>query len=188
MNEYSVWFIPSEPWLGIFRMIISNISKKYGTFSFEPHITIIVKNSEEQEMIKIIEELSKQITKTTIRFTEICQEDYYFRALYLKAERENLFPIHTLASKITGMLADLQRTDAPGHQNTYMPHMSLLYGDIDQETKKDIVKSVDTKANDAYASTHIPVEIEFDKIELWLTGRDILVSEWKKVAEFSCQK
>ncbi len=60
MNEYSIWLVLAEPWLGQFRSIIERIAKENNTFSFEPHVTILVKNDEEGKMIKLIKELAKQ--------------------------------------------------------------------------------------------------------------------------------
>jgi len=188
MNEYSIWLIPAEPWLGELRKIIERVAKENNTFSFEPHITILVKNDEGGKMIKISEELAKQITKATARLTEIAYENTYFRALYIKAQKQQLFQIHAIARKLAGMLADPSEPTPLGVKNTYVPHLSLLYGNLDEKTKRNIIKDLDIK---------LPMEVEFDKIELWRTGaqrtdasgvNQPAVDKWEKVVEISCQK
>ena len=169
MNEYSVWLIPAEPWLVRFRKIIENISKENNTPSFEPHITILIKNDEEEKMISVVEQLAKQISKPVSKLTQIDHETSYFRALYIKAEKQKLFEAHMLARKFVGMLADPY----------YLPHLSLLYGNMNENIKKNIIKNLDVK---------LPMDVEFDRITLWRTGVDIPVSEWKKVVDIQCQK
>ncbi|MBI4162689.1 MAG: hypothetical protein HY513_03320 [Candidatus Aenigmarchaeota archaeon] len=169
MNEYSIWLVPAEPWLDKFRSIIRNIAKENNTFSFEPHITILVKNDEESKMVDVVQALAKKTNKPTVKFTDIGYEDTYFRAIYLRAQRQNILDINTMARKIAGMFADPQ----------YMPHLSLLYGNLDGKTKETIIKNLGLK---------LSMEVVFDKLSLWRTGYDITVDKWKKVADISCQK
>ena len=55
-----------------------------------------------------------------------------------------------------------------------MPHLSLLYGALDDNTKKNIINSLDLK---------LPMEVLFDRSTLWRTSADIPVNEWKKLVD-----
>lgn len=66
----------------------------------------------------------------------------------------------------------------PDDGSEYMPHASLLYGDLPMTTREAIAQDVGPGL--------IDLELELDSIEVWCTQG--VVSEWRLIRSFPLQK
>ncbi len=86
----------------------------------------------EEECIKLTKQVVSGQKPFTINMVDIGYEDFYFRTLFVRAEKtETLLILHNRSKEIFKM-------DIP----PYMPHLSLLYGTFPIETKKKIIKEI----------------------------------------------
>lgn len=162
---YSLWLIPNDRNRDIFSEIIKKIAEKARTPSFAPHITLLggVLGSED-ELRKKTRFLIKEQSEFQISFSGIDYEDYYFRALFVRAElNESLRLLNIRAKEIFGM------KDAPSF---YTPHLSLLYGDFPLNFKKELTRF----------AGGIPASLIVQRVDLYRTEGEVI--GWQKVEEF----
>jgi len=147
--------------------LISELSRRYSTPYFEPHVTLLGDNLlifPEEEMLSKTEELATLIDPFTFRLNEIGQIDSYYRALFLRGEKTpELTHVNTETRKIFGLPEDPD----------FMPHLSLLYGDLPVETKQKIIREIGN------------VDYTFDVGTIHLYSTDGELEDWYKVKEFS---
>lgn len=66
----------------------------------------------------------------------------------------------------------------PNDGAEYMPHVSLLYGDLPMTTREDVGQVAESGLRD--------LEVELDCIEVWCTQG--IVTEWELVGRFPLQQ
>lgn len=168
LERYSIWLMPKDEVYDILKSIIQELSKKYKTPPFEPHITLLgnAKSKTETEAIKKTKKIAKIVKVFQIELKEIGYLDDYFKALFLKAEKNKLL---ILANKIAKEVFNLKDV-----KKKYTPHLSLLYGDFSEKKKKEVISKNKLKKTFVF---------KVDSIHLFFTGGDI--KNWRKIAEFS---
>jgi len=96
-----------------------------------------------------------------VSFVGINYEDSYFRALFLRAPLDDsIRALHRRAAHIF----DVQSTD-------YMPHLSLLYGNLPLSAKQAL----------SALAKGAPVHVTIQRIDLYKSEGN--VEEWRKIAE-----
>ena len=160
-NSYFLWLLAEDEKLAEYQKIIDSISDEYGTPRFNPHVTLVSGLSgSEVEMENDIVQLCLAHKPITLTFNEIDYTHGFFTALFLRAERTaevNNFNQHA---------RDLLK---PLGQGEYDPHMSLCYGELNEEIKQKII----TKLNFS------KVTMTFDKLKLVRGHSD--VHQWEEV-------
>ncbi len=162
---YSVWLMPKGEVYRNLDKIIRDLSKRYGTPYFEPHVTLTggLKGPED-EIIHRTHLLADFLEPYKITLTKVGYTDNYFRCMFIRAKETK--PVMA-ANAIAKGIYDVQK-DEP-----YMPHSSLAYGNLDMKTKKQIIASLPRRFN---------LSFEVKSIHLYSTrGR---VEEWCKIKEF----
>lgn len=128
--------------------IIYKLSLKYSAPRFLPHVTIIPDVvSSEKQMISDTMRLVPLIRPFRIVLGKIEYANEYFKCIFARAEpREILIATNSDARKI------FNRQDPK-----YEPHLSLLYGNLSEQTKKEIVQTIGQELNVAFdvQSIHI---------------------------------
>lgn len=136
----------------------------HNTPLFDPHITLIPHQFlTEQEVIEKAREIASLLKPFTVNLTKIGHNDAYFTALYIHAERSaELMNANKVAQNTIGM------------DEVYMPHLTLLYGDLPLEEKQKIIESIGDDFNITFPITSIYV---------YYTGGN--PTGWHEVAEFT---
>lgn len=106
---------------------------------FEPHVTLLsgIKGDEDSiaEKIKL---LSEEISPFTITINKISHSDYYYRCVILElALTPELEQAFETAKKI------FDKTDTL----TYLPHISIVYGDLIKSTRINICNELNSMMN-----------------------------------------
>jgi len=131
---YSIWLMPTEDIYNRLNSFISQLSKKYNTPNFEPHVTLIgeVLGSEE-EILSKTSQLASVVRPYKIELGKIEYFNAYFRCLFLRAKQT-----------VEVMNANLKARKLFGRQNElkYMPHLSLMYGNFSSQTKERIIAEI----------------------------------------------
>lgn len=143
--RYALWIMLSKDAAKKFSKIILEISKEYRSPAFEPHITlIIIKSMNEKEAIKKSRVLIESLRPFEIFLDKIDFLDTYFRCLFVKAKKtKDLMGANKKAQKIFNVKDD------------YMPHLSLMYGNFPEETKRKIIKHIGEKIEENFITKEI---------------------------------
>ncbi len=154
-HSYYLWLMPDEANFTKYQAIIHNLSKTYTTPCFEPHVTLVSGLSAPVDKLKEkIALLAKDAIAQTLTFTTIEYTHGFFTALYLKA---------ICTDAINQMNQDARLLLNPFGQKEYIPHLSLLYGDITEEEKQTIINHLDFSKE----------EMTFTKLQLVKGNKDV---------------
>lgn len=161
---YSLWLIPAGETYNKLSILIKTLSEEYKSPLFEPHVTLLGEILlSEEDMIQRSKQLVFGQKSFSITLQTVDYEDYYFRALFMRAEKsESLLALHNRTKKIFEMQAI-----------PYMPHLSLLYGNLTQSVKEQIIRNIGRKQD---------MKFTIGAIQLFKTDGE--VSSWHKVKEF----
>ncbi|MDE1768754.1 MAG: hypothetical protein KGH64_06040 [Candidatus Micrarchaeota archaeon] len=165
-HGYSIWMIPEGKQRRELEGIINGISSKYGTAQFIPHVTLVGSVLKtQQETVKYCIELAKNIKMSRFEFTEIGNSDLFYRSVFIRIKKD---PLLQDAYEKAVQAFGLEKKD-------FMPHLSLLYSDFDQDKRDKIISEIDQvrlKSMGFYTG----------KLHLFLT--EGTAGEWRKVKEF----
>ena len=156
----AIWLIPSEEDRDFYQEIINELSKEHNTPAFSPHIT-----------------LAAVQTATPSQLSKL--KSYYNISLPIKVKMKNLGSLGKYYQQvfISGnggqrllnfWQKSLEVLEMPAYQ--FMPHLSLLYGDMNKEKVQAILE----KYKDELDRT-----IVIDSVQIMDTGGEVV--DWKVV-------
>lgn len=127
---YALWLVPGEPLFSRLAAQIARLSRKLATPLFEPHITLLGGITlPEEEVIARSVSLAGALKPFQIELGKIGYLDEYFRCLFIRAvPADSILNAHQAAQEI------FRQQGGP----PYEPHISLIYGKLGIETKKEI--------------------------------------------------
>ncbi|MEM7401037.1 MAG: 2'-5' RNA ligase family protein [Pseudomonadota bacterium] len=129
-SNYAIWLRPSQSELDKLTGLISSLSHQFRTIPFPMHITLL---SGFSSKLKTIIEACKKVSETHTRFTINLRsieytEKYYMNLFILAEKNERLLDLHsTLSDKLK-----------PDHNEEFIPHVSLLYGNHDEPKQQEL--------------------------------------------------
>ncbi|MBI5032207.1 MAG: 2'-5' RNA ligase family protein [Chloroflexi bacterium] len=161
----SLWLQPSGQLYDELSKTISQLSKKYGAPVFPPHVTLLGDLiGDEKEITSQAQQLASRVQPFQITLTTIDYLDAYFRCLFIRAEET---PALLQANRIARSV--FHRENDP----SFMPHLSLLYANLEVETKQQIFKTIGREWAKAF-----PVN------SIHLLSCDGEPKDWYRVQEF----
>lgn len=176
--QFSLWAAPASdgPLRARLSDLIKDFSDRYRTPPFAPHVTVLGGFGEpqglsEEEVMSRCAALCKGLKPYTCRVKELSSGASYFQCVYLLMEKteEVQHPFTKACAALDVVPKD------------YMPHLSLVYGDLATEQKEAAKQLVTSGSNDLLPGTSFVVS----SLELWRTdGADRLMTTWEKLAEF----
>jgi 2'-5' RNA ligase len=147
------------------RSIIAQLSKPYATPDFEPHVTLIGQlTAPEDKLIAKTSQIAKIIKPYTIRLTTIDYLDEYFKCLFIRVEQTN--EVMHAYKRAYEALSQISNQD-------YIPHLSLMYGNIDMNIKDAIIKTIGKNYN-----------MSFPVYDLYLYSTGGEPKTWYRIAQF----
>jgi hypothetical protein len=163
-GSYALWIIPEGEAYSITDGYITKLSEAYGLPRFEPHVTILdgIPSADSSALRGLASSLPPFHIRLTSRPEYL---DEYFRCLFLKAhETPELMETFSKASGLFGNQGE-----------PYFPHLSLAYGDLPVETKREMIRELGDI-----------LEIEFEARQISLVGAstEMPISSWKVVERF----
>lgn len=131
---YSLWFEPSGDIAYKLQERIKKLSEKYDTPVFSPHVTLLGSiNSSETEAKSLTKTLASSLYPFELELTKAGYSDLFYQSLFIHvAKTKKLVEFQDRASRLFGAEGD----------EKYMPHLSLLYGDLPQKEKERILNLV----------------------------------------------
>jgi len=162
----SVWIVPAGEVLDRIERIVHKIHPRGGGPRFKPHLTLLSGSETTQADAELkLKHLAARLRPFEIRLDRIEWRDEYFRCLYLAAE-------------LTPELAAAQRA---GYETFEMnppppfePHVSLLYGNLDERLKKELAEEAGSSVDLRFAATGV---------QLVDASPSVPVTGWKTLAE-----
>lgn len=164
--KYALWLMPSGQVYDRLSGLITRLSTAYATLQFEPHVTLLggLIGPEEEIEAKTLH-LSTLIRACTITLVRAEYINEFFRCLFLRAEdTDELLTAHLKARKI------FNRMEEP----RYMPHLSLMYGDLPAEIKEEIIRDIGKEWHTS-----------FDVKSIHLFSTEGEPKEWHRAKEFA---
>jgi 2'-5' RNA ligase len=167
-NKYSLWIVPKGSVGQQLKELITNLSEEYDTPDFVPHMTLVANilpnESEVADMRARCRELAGLTKPFAVTLTGYAYKDEQFRCLYLVAEAPELAGLYDAVARVFPQVATEHFAD--------LPHISVLYGNFDAVTKKDIIAT--------HAIT--PLTFTVDSLGLYLTNNP--VDRWRRDSEY----
>jgi hypothetical protein len=112
---------------------VEKLAKEHGGAVFEAHMTLVGDvELPLDEMKEMVEELAKGMEPMKLITGEVSYSTTYYQCVFvrLKAEFE-LMEVYVKAREMFGL-----------GSGVFMPHMSLLYGDLEFEKREKIVRGI----------------------------------------------
>jgi len=161
---YSLWLEPTGNTAYKLQQRIKELSKKYDTPLFSPHVTLLGGlTASKTELEALTETLVSSVTPFDLKLTNAGYLNTFYQSLFIHVEQnEGLTYLHKNACRLF---------DCPEeYENEYMPHLSLLYGDINQKQKEKILNNI---GREFY--------IRFTAKKVVLMHTDGKPEQWKKI-------
>ncbi len=137
--------------------IINELSKKYNSVSFEPHITACgLVDIELDKISRICENISARFEPFNVEFLNISYSDDLWKTLFVNLK----------TSMIMNEIYDNLRNEFQKIEKyVFEPHISLIYKNMSTSDKKEISKNLKLKKQ--FRIDSISILHYSDKIENW---------------------
>lgn len=161
-----------------FAAEIKRLSERYQAPMFPPHVTLLggIKASDLETVKSISRDVTNIMQKVPIELDRVGYGELFHQTVYILVKKSpQLEQYHT----------DTRRAFGFGDSAAYMPHLSLIYSNIDEMTRKQISEeeqAVLFPQDDGNASD---LNFECGRVELWYTpAEDKGLQSWKKIEEY----
>jgi 2'-5' RNA ligase len=158
---YSLWFEPTGDIAYKLQERIKKLSKKHQTPVFPPHVTLLGSiNTSETVAVSLTNTLASPMSPFDLELTKAGYQNTFYQSLFVHvAKTAELEEVRKRACR----LFELDEVE-------YMPHLSLLYGDLSQKEKQLILNLI---GREFY--------IQFTVKSIVLMKTDDKVDQWKRV-------
>lgn len=127
---YHLFIEPKDALREKLQSLIDSFAEEYGSPRFAPHVTLLARipGNSDQEVIETAKTLAAALAPVQITLGALGMEDAYYRALYIRIqEKDTVTKLYQDAAEAFSMMAD----------DSYLPHLSLLYGNYSLERKQE---------------------------------------------------
>jgi 2'-5' RNA ligase len=162
------WLIPAEPARTHLRSLIRDLARRFDAPVFEPHVTLYVTESGNENSAGVLRETFCHITPPCLSITAINYSDEFTKTLFVEFRPDEL---------LSGLSKKLRAGSASQPEYQLNPHLSLIYKTMSRETKTEIANSL-----------RLPFdEVRFDSAKAVISpakiGSRADVEAWRVVAE-----
>ena len=167
LRDYALWIIPEGKAYRELKQLIDLLSRTYSRPSFDPHITVLGRvTGSGNELIAKVARLAGIIRPFLISLRRIEYLDEYFRSLFIKSDgSKELINLHNKAKTIFNIK----------DKKCYMPHISLMYGNLPAHLKDKIISDI---------GKGFPDTFDIQRIHLVSASIETDPAEWHSVKEF----
>ncbi|BAT73578.1 hypothetical protein LR48_Vigan01g039500 [Vigna angularis] len=168
---YSVWAIPPEDVDVRCANVMTALRSDFGGPHFQPHITLVgaIKLTADDALAKI-RSASQALRPFNVTVDRVATGTFFYQCVYLLL-RPDLHLLETSAHYCTHF--------GYASSTPYMPHLSLLYGDLSDEEKQKAQERVNAIDNALAGLT-----FEITRVALYKTDtEDKTLKSWEKIAE-----
>jgi 2'-5' RNA ligase len=164
-NRFALWLMPAGRVYRRLAVRIRELSREYSAPEFEPHVTLLGGIlGPQREVILKSASLAKLIRPFVVQLTNVDYLDEYFRCLFVRvAETDRVMKANQTAREVFGLR----------EQPAYMPHLSLMYGNLTSDVKGKIVSQLGRRFDIAFKAGNVHL--------FSITGEP---NEWHRVKAF----
>eukprot|EP00262_Sarcandra_glabra_P010154 TRINITY_DN25084_c0_g1_i1.p1 TRINITY_DN25084_c0_g1~~TRINITY_DN25084_c0_g1_i1.p1 ORF type:complete len:197 (+),score=12.17 TRINITY_DN25084_c0_g1_i1:214-804(+) len=171
VEVYSVWAMPAEDVKERLKKVMEKLRGEFGGPEFEPHITVVgAIRLTKKDALEKLKSACEGLKSYTAHINTVSRGDYFYQCVYLLVD-----PTPEV------MEASAHCTSHFGYTNSspYMPHLSLLYGDLTNEEKERAQERV--KFHD---ESICDLSFNISCLALYKTDtEDKTLKSWEKVAD-----
>ena len=162
------WLCPAEPARSHFRCLIRDLAQRFDAPVFEPHVTLYVTESGNENPAAVLKETFHNIKPPCLSITAINYSDEFTKTLFVEFRPDELL------ARLNGKL---RAASASQREYQLNPHLSLIYKTMSPETKVQLANSI-----------RLPFEeVHFDSAKAVISPAKIEsradVEAWRVVAE-----
>lgn len=165
-SKVSFWLIPSEDDKTFFKRIIDNLAQEYDAPTFTPHVTIYSGEYKPDESLAVIEKAIHSVQSFSLKVDQILYTNSFTKTLFVQFQSN---PILSNISK------SIQTSSKPPSEFALNPHLSLIYQNLNEEIKKNIITSITLPKS----------EVVFDEVRAISTPEKVQkredVESWKVI-------
>jgi 2'-5' RNA ligase len=145
---------------------IERLARRFGTEPFLPHVTLVAGlEGPASAVLANARRAAATLRPFQVSASGVAGRPGYFRCFFARiVEDAALRAAHDLASRAFGREPD----------PSFLPHLSLVYGELEPERKQALVRELGTNAN---------VRFEARRLHLWRTEGP--VADWREEAAFA---
>lgn len=159
---HSLWLMPSPSDEAMLAGIVSDLSRRFGTPLFAPHLTLQGDtDTAPAELERAIAAAAGAVEAFAEPVSIVEGSDAYFRSFYARFA-------------VSPALAKLKQALDPAGFASFMPHVSLLYGEVEAAAKAAAIAEIN-----ACLAGRV---IRFDRIGIVTSGQDVPIADWRVVA------
>ena len=164
------WLIPAEPARSYFRSLINDLAPRFHAPVFEPHVTLYVTESGNENPAGRPQEEFRNIKPPCLSIIAINYSDEFTKTLFVEFRPDEL---------LARLNEKLRAASASQREYQLNPHLSLIYKTMSPETKVRLANSI-----------RLPFEeVHFDSAKAVISPAKIEsradVEAWRVVAEES---
>lgn len=133
-TKVSFWLIPSEDDKAFFQKIIDNLAQEYNAPTFTPHVTIYSgEYAPDESPSELIEKAQGEVQSFSLKVDQLLYTNSFTKTIFVQ------FHQNVILSKISDTL---QRSSKIPSEFALNPHLSLIYQNLNEEIKKNIITSI----------------------------------------------
>lgn len=174
LGMYSVWAMPPPERREEFVKLMNDLRSEFGGPSFEPHVTVVgVQRLTKSQACANLEAACRAVAPYTCRLNQVARGTHFYQCVYILVQpTPEVMQANVLAKRCFGL--------STNPLESYMPHMSLLYGDLPDDEKEKAKVKAQAKFDDLIRNT----EFQVSSLCLYSTDtEDKSLTSWHKVAE-----
>jgi 2'-5' RNA ligase len=158
-RDFSLWVMPSGSLYQALSECIESLSLTYRGPVFEPHVTVIgnVRGTESNVVAKT-GELAEILEPYSLVLESPDYFDEFFKCIFLRVVKTHeVIQANSSARKVFN------------HQDIspYQPHLSLFYGKLPVDTKKEIVDNLKSICHGSFVASSIQLFSIEDDLKSW---------------------
>jgi hypothetical protein len=160
-HGHSLWLVPRGAAATRLATIIEDLSHAYRTPSFPPHVTLLARVTQPaHEVVLRTRSMvsAEKLRRFQLRLGSLDTTRAYFRSLFIRADPSTaLLTTHTRASTWFGV----------AQTEEFLPHLSLLYGELADKDKRSIIARLDRDYPAGYIAREIAIYATEGAPENW---------------------
>ncbi len=158
---YSLWLEPTGEIAYKLQQRIKELSQKYNTPIFSPHVTLLGGLTASQtELVPLVNTLASSMAPFNLKLSKAGYLNTFYQALFIHVEQDQaLTNLHAKACRLI---------DCPDeYKNHYMPHLSLLYGELSQKEKERILNNIGREFHLSFTAKKLVLIQTAEKPQKW---------------------
>ncbi len=169
-TRYAFWYEPTGEVYSYLKSLIIQLSAKYNSPIFEPHITLLPGGTD-LDKESVINKLRVAISESNPFETKLTTYDYlddFFKCIFLRVDK---------SSSVMNFCSSIQTAFNSQPTTDFTPHLSVLYGQIANEEKEKIISRLGMEYQKSFIIEKVDI-IEYkmgEPPETWKKIESILV-------------